>query len=235
MVQTQPSPPVSPFVEPWQASPRAKAIMAVVTAVVVVLCATTFAVQRIWLTPEAAVEGYFGALADRDATKAASYIRDSGTATSEIIAAEQYVPPTDLKIDKIEDEKRAKVSFRIGENTLTGEIPLHRKDKLTLGLFRGWAIDGDRPSIQIGTAATVALQVNGKPLPDDARESRLLEVFPGRYVVSVADNPLLESAPVTIDAAFGEHQATLDPKIKASAQAAVDAQIKAYLTAVWST
>lgn len=229
MVQTQPSPPVSPFVEPWQASPRTKAITAVVTAVVMVLCATTYAVQRIWLTPEAAVEGYFGALADRDVAKAASYIKDSSSATSEIVGAEQYVPPTDLKIGKVEDEKAAQVSFRIGENTISGEIPLHRKDKLTLGLFRGWAIDGGRPSIQISTAASVDVQVNGKPLPDEARESRLLQVFPGRYVVSVADNPLLESAPVTIDAGFGDQEATLDPKIKASAQSAVDARVKDYL------
>lgn len=229
MVQTQPSPPVSPFVEPWQASPRVKAITAVVTAVVVVLCATTYAVQRIWLTPEAAVEGYVGALADHDATKAASYIEGSGTSTSEIVASDQYVPPTKLKIDKIEDEKAAKVSFVIGETAISGEIPLHRKDKLTLGLFRGWAIDGGRPSIQVTTSAAVDVQVNGKPLPEEARESRLLQVFPGRYIVSVADNPLLDSAPVTVDAGFGDQEATLDPKIKASAQSAVEAQVKDYL------
>ncbi len=227
MVQTQ----ASPFVEPWQATPRAKTIIAVVTVVIVVLSAATYVVQRIWLTPEAAVEGYFGALADRDVSKAASYIRDSGTATSDIVKSEQYVPPTKLKISAIEGdkEKTAKVSFFLGDQQMNAEIPLHRKKELTLGLFRGWGINGDRPSIQISTSAPVEIQVNGKPLPSEAQESRVLQVFPGRYVVSVADNPLIESTPVTVNAADGENEATLEPKIKADAKSAVDAQIKEYL------
>ncbi|WP_405063502.1 hypothetical protein OG474_18155 [Kribbella sp. NBC_01505] len=222
---------VSPFVEPWQASPRAKAIVAVVVAVVVVLSAATYVVQRIWLTPESTVEGYFAALEDRDVTKASSYIKDSSTSTADIVKSDQYVPPTKLKIDKIEgdDAKTAKVSFFIGDKQVSGSIPLHHKDELTLGLFRGWGINGDTPSIQISTAAPVDVQINGKPLPDDAKESRQLNVFPGRYVVSVVENQLLESAPLTIDAGFGANEALLEPKIKASAQAAAETQVKDYL------
>jgi hypothetical protein len=226
------SPPKSPFVEPWAPTPRVKMITTLVVAVIVVLCAATFVVQRIWLTPESAVDGYFGALADRDVTKASSYIKDSGTSTSEIVGAEQYLPPTKLTIDEISkdgNDRTAKVSYFIGETKVSGEIPLHRKDKLTLGLFRGWGIDDGRPSIQISTAAPVDVQVNGKPLPEDAKESGLLEVFPGRYVVSVVDNPLLDSNPVTIDAGFGNSEAILEPKVKASAQSAADAQVKDYL------
>ncbi|TDD50902.1 hypothetical protein E1263_30565 [Kribbella antibiotica] len=231
MVQTQSSPPVSPFVEPWRPSPRAKTVIALVAAGVVVLCAATYVVQRVWLTPEAAVEGYFGALEDRDATKAASYIKDSNTSISDILKSEQYVPPTKLKVDKVEgdDAKTAKVSFFIGDKQVSGEIPLHHKEKLTLGLFRGWGINGDRPSIQISAAAPVDVQVNGKPLPEDAKESRLLQVFPGRYVVSVAENQLLESTPITVDAGFGENEVTLEPRIKATAQSAAEAQVKEYL------
>ncbi|MFC9687295.1 hypothetical protein ACFTSF_02055 [Kribbella sp. NPDC056951] len=231
MVQTQPSPPVSPFVEPWQPTPRAKTIIAVVTAVLVVLCAATYVIQRIWITPESTVEGYFGALADRDVTKAASYIKDSSTSTADIVASDKYIPPTKLKINSIDgdDEKTAKVSFFLGDQQVNAEIPLHRKKELTLGLFRGWGIDGGQPSIQISTSAPVEIQVNGKPLPPESQETRNLQVFPGRYVVSVADNPLVESAPVTINAGSGESEATLEPHIKAGAQAAVDAQIKEYL------
>ncbi|MET7281897.1 hypothetical protein ABZS29_26935 [Kribbella sp. NPDC005582] len=227
MVQTQ----ASPFVEPWQPTPRAKTIIAVVTAVIVVLSAATYVVQRIWVTPEAAVEGYFGALADRDVSKAASYIEGSSTATSDIVKSEQYVAPTKVKVGAVEGDKvkTVKVSFFVGDQPMNAEIPLHRKKELTLGLFRGWALDGDLPSIQISTSAPVDVQVNGKPLPPEAQESRVLQVFPGRYVVSVADNPLIDSTPVAVNAASGENEANLEPKIKADAHAAVDAQIKEYL------
>jgi hypothetical protein len=225
MVQTQP---VSPFVEPWRPSPRAKTLIAVVTAGVVVLSAATYVVQQVWLTPQATIEGYFGALADHDVAKAATYLKDSPTSTSDIVASDKYSPPAKLKVGKIEDDK-ANVTFLVGNKQVSGAIPLHRKDELTLGLFRGWGIDGDLPTIQISTAAPVDVQINGKPLPEDAKESRSLQVFPGQYVVSVVDNQLLESEPVTIDAAFGENEAALNPKVKESAQSAAEAQVKEYI------
>jgi hypothetical protein len=232
-VQTiQPARPVSPFVEPWKPSPRATLITSVVIALLIVISTASFVVRRIWFTPESVVNGYYAALADRDAQQALTYGGNGDTTAADLIGSDKYVPPTKFNIDKIDgskDDRTAKVGFVIGDNKVSGEVSLHRKDKLTWGLFRGWELTGDRPTIDINTTAPVAVQVNGHVLNVDDESSRHLAVFPGRYVVGLVDNPLVESDPVTVDAAFGDSTADLVPRIKAEATTTVDAQIKTYL------
>lgn len=231
MQTIQPIRPASPFVEPWRPTPRGTLITAVVIALVVVLSVVTVVVQRIWFTPDSVVNGYFAALADRDAHKAQSY-GGTGTVDGSLITSDKYTPPTNFSVDEMnndgKDGRTAKVSFVVAGNKMSGEVALHRKDELTWGLFRGWELTGDRPAIQVNTPAPVAVQVNGHALNGDDNGSRL-EVFPGRYVVGLVDNPLVESDPITVDAAFGESTAEVVPRIKAEAKAAVDTQIKAYL------
>ncbi|MGZ0149500.1 hypothetical protein ACXJJ3_20720 [Kribbella sp. WER1] len=224
--------PAGPFVEPWKPTPRGTLIAALIIAVVVVLSAATVVVQRIWFTPESVVNGYYAALARRDAQKAATYSENGDATAGSLVGSEQYVPPTSLKVDKIEgkkDQRTAKVSFMIGDNKVSGEVGLRHKDTLTWGLFRGWELTGDRPSIDVNTPVPVGVQVNGQTLPATDGSSRHLEVLPGRYVVGLVDNPLLGGSPITVDAAFGNRTADLVPQIKATAKSAVDAQVKAYL------
>jgi hypothetical protein len=229
---TQPSRPVSPFVEPWKPSPRATLITAVVVALIAVISTASFVVHRIWFTPESVVNGYYAALADRDAQKALTYGGSGGTTAGDLISSDKYVPPTKLTIDDLKDDgkdsRTAKVGFVIGDTKASGEVNLHRKDELTWGLFRGWELTGDRPTIEISTPAPVAVQVNGHAL-NAGDESSSLEVFPGRYVVGLVDNPLVESDPVTVDAAFGDSTVELVPRIKAEAKTTVDEQLKEYL------
>jgi len=228
---TYASRPANPFVEPWKPSPRTTLITAVVIALIVVISTASFVVQRIWFTPESVVNGYYAALSDRDAQKALTYGASDGTVDGNLLTSDKYVPPTKLTIDKIDDGKdgrTAKVSFVIGDNKVGGEVGLHRKDKLTWGLFRGWELTGDRPTIEISTSAPVAIQVNGHAVNAEDGQSRL-EVFPGRYEVGLVDNPLVESDPITVDAAFGDSTADLVPRIKAEARTTVDAQLKTYL------
>ncbi|MEU4192818.1 hypothetical protein AB0E69_13025 [Kribbella sp. NPDC026611] len=231
MQTMQPARPASPFVEPWKASPRTTLITALVIGVIVVISAASFVVQRLWFTPDSVVSGYFAALADRDAQQAQTY--GGADVPAGLISSDKYVPPSKVTIDKIDgksDDRTAKVSFLIGDNKLSGEVKLQRKSELTWGLFRGWELTGDRPAIDITTTAPVAVQVNGQTVnAEEGDASRHLEVFPGRYVVGLADNPLIESDPVTIDAGFGDSTAELTPRIKADAKAEVDAQVKAYL------
>ncbi|GAA1603383.1 zinc ribbon domain-containing protein [Kribbella sancticallisti] len=232
----QPDRPVSPFVEPWQPTQRAVIITVVAVTLVILLSAMTFVVQRIWYTPESPVDGYFRALADRDADKASSYLTgDDSSATAAILTSEQYVAPTDLKVQGIEDDsddgkrRTAKVSYAIGDTKKTGEVSLRRSEELSFGLFRGWSISESRPSLEITTSAPIAVQVNGATLEADPEQSLRATVFPGRYVVDVADNPLLETDPVTVDVGFDDAEANLVTRIKETAQAEVDKQIKEYL------
>lgn len=232
MQTMQPTRPASPFVEPWRPTPRGTLITAIVIAVVVVLSVVTVVVQRIWFTPDSVVNGYYAALADRDAQKALSYGGTGGTVDGSLITSDKYTPPTNFSVDEMKDSgkdgRTAKVSFVVAGKKMSGEINLHRKDKLSWGLFRGWELTGDRPAIEVSTPASVAVQVNGQTLNAEENGSRL-EVFPGRYVVGLVDNPLVESDPVTVDAAFGDSTVEVTPRIKADAKAAVDTQVKAYL------
>lgn len=232
----------SPFVEPWQPTPRAVIITVVAITVVALLSVTTFAVQRIWYTPDSPITGYFDALAARDADKAPSYLRDGNSGSdsnsptgSEILTSQAFVPPTALKVDKIEDgdddkSRKAKVSYKLGDSNVTAEVSLRRSEELSFGLFRGWYISDDRPAIAITTSSPVPVQVNGVTLAPDSEQGPRTTVFPGRYVVEVADNPLVDSDPVTVDVGFEDVEANLVTRIKATAQAEVDKQVKAYLT-----
>jgi hypothetical protein len=233
----------SPFVEPWQPTPRAVIITVVAITLVVLLGVTTFVVQRIWYTPESTVTGYFDALAARDADQASSYLHDGNSGSenaaataSGILAAQTFVPPTGLKVDKIEDNsddgdsRKAKVSYKIGDSKVTAEVSLSRSEELSLGLFRGWYISDSRPALAITTSSPVPVQVNGVTLATDSEQGPRTTVFPGRYVVGVADSPLVESDPVTVDVGFDDAEANLVPRIKATARSEVDKQVKAYLT-----
>jgi hypothetical protein len=240
MVQTLPAPrPGSPFVEPWRPTPRGTLITAIVIALVVLLSVVTVVVQRIWFTPDSVVNGYYAALADRDAAKALTYGGNGSAADGNLLGSDKYVPPTNLRISKIEnggddhkskDERVANVSFTIGDNKVSGEVTLHRESRLTWGLFRGWELSSDRPTIDVNTSAPVNVQVNGHAVPPtDDGTPRHLDVFPGRFVVGLADNPLVAADPVTVYAGFGDSTVDLTPRIKADAKTAVDAQVKAYL------
>jgi hypothetical protein len=236
MVQTtQPDRTASPFVEPWEPTQRAIIITAIAVALIASLSTATFVVQRIWYTPESAVEGYFGALADRDAVKASSYLNGDGPSfAADLVGSEAYVPPTGLKVDEIVedddgDRRTAKVSFAIGDRRTTGEISLRREEELSFGLFRGWSVAGGRQALQVSTSTPIDVRVNGKPVETDSEQPPEIDVFPGRYVVDVADNPLVESAPVTVDVGFSDSQVDLVTRIKPAAEKDVDAQIKKYL------
>ncbi|MFG1906736.1 hypothetical protein [Kribbella sp. NPDC048928] len=238
-VQTmQATRPTSPFVEPWRPTPRGTLITALVIALVVILSVVTVVVQRIWFTPESVITGYYRALADRDAEKALSFGR--GSAPLDLLGSDKYVPPTNLKVGKIEtgqdsdgkksdDDRTAQLSFTIGDQQLTGRIDLHRSNQLSWGLFRGWDLSGDRPAITVNSSSPAKVQVNGQVVPPGDDGAARVEVFPGRYVVGIADNPLIEAEPVTVVAGFGDSSADLTPQIKADAKTAVDKQVKAYL------
>jgi hypothetical protein len=230
---------VSPFVEPWQPTQRAVIITAVAITLLVLLSATTFVVQRVWFTPESALSGYFGALADRDAEKALTYLTDgdsSDTSTAAgIIGSQSYVPPTGLKVQGIKDDsddgksRTATIGYSIGDSKYTAQVSLNRSEELSWGLFRSWRISDSRPTLQITSSTPLPVRVNGVSLPGQDGQELRTPLFPGSHVVDIAENPLLESDPVTVDVGFDDAEVELVTRMKATAQQTVEQQVKDYL------
>jgi hypothetical protein len=230
---------VSPFVEPWQPTQRAVIITAVAITLLILLSATTFAVQRVWYTPESALTGYFAAIADRDAEKALTYLTagDSSDTSIEagILGSQSFVPPTGLKVQGIKDEsddgesRTATIGYSVGDSKYTAQVSLRRSEELSRGLFRSWRISVSRPTLQITSSTPLPVRVNGVSLPGQDGEELRTPLFPGRHVVDIADNPLLESDPVTIDIGFDDAELELVTRVKATAQQAVEQQVKDYL------
>ncbi|MEV6873727.1 zinc ribbon domain-containing protein [Amycolatopsis sp. NPDC051128] len=225
--------PADPFVRPWRPSRKAGMITVVVVSVLVVLGAGLFVVQKTVFTPEAALNGYFDALAERDAEAAASYLDGDGPSGA-MLRSPDYVPPTGLKIHGVEDDdddsRSASISFLVDGHEKSGQVRLTRRKTHTWGVFRDWAISGLEPTLRITVSAAVPLRVDGETLatgrPGDAVE---IAVFPGRHKVDVADNPLLEADQGVVDAALGMTEVPLGVRVKASAQQAAQDQVKNYL------
>ena len=229
----------SPFVEPWQPTQRAVIITAVAITLLVLLSATTFVVQRVWFTPESALSGYFGALADRDAEKALTYLTAGDSSDTSIaagiIGSQSYVPPTGLKVQGIKDDsddgesRTETIGYSIGDSKYTAQVSLRHRKELSWGLFRSWRISDSRPTLQIASSTPLPVRVNGVSLPGQDGEELRTPLFPGRHVVDIADNPLLESDPVTIDIGFDDAELELVTRVKATAQQTEEQQVKDYL------
>ncbi|MFC5688232.1 zinc ribbon domain-containing protein [Amycolatopsis mediterranei] len=238
-VQDPPTPPngyavaADPFVRPWQPSRKAGLVTAVVVSVLVVLGAGLFVVQKVVFTPEAALNGYFDALAERDAETAASYLAGDRL-SGDMLRSPDYQPPAGLKIHDVEDDgddtKTASISFVVGGHEQSGKVQLTRRRTHTWGVFRDWAISDLRPTLRITTTTAVPVRVDGETLATSGqRDDVEIPVFPGRHKVDIADNPLLEADQNVVDAALGATEVPLGVRVKASAQQAAQDQVKTYL------
>ncbi|MBE8524316.1 zinc ribbon domain-containing protein [Amycolatopsis sp. H6(2020)] len=248
--------PADPFVRPWQPSRRAGLVTVVVVSVLVVLGAGLFVVQQTVFSPEAALTGYFDALADRDADAAASYV-SSPPPRGDMLRSPDYEPPTGLEIRNVTDlrmdfkhvkdikdpellkkaedyedlePKIASISFVVGGHEQSGEVWLTRRKSHTWGVFRDWTISDLRSTLRITTTTAVPLRVDGQTVAANGPRGEVeIPVFPGRHKVDVADNPLLEADQNVVDAALGATDVALDVRVKASAQQAAQDQVKTYL------
>ncbi|TDB99402.1 hypothetical protein E1091_06980 [Micromonospora fluostatini] len=194
--------------------------------------------QWVFFRPAAAVDGYFSALADRDARAVLELVGSAdGTTDTDLLArlvrGQGYQPPEDVAVTSIHrdgDLATATVDVTIADQRLTTTLSLRREDSATLGLFHRWRLDAAPGTLTV-PPVTDGLSINGVPVPV-APEGASLELLPGAYTVDGQQNPLATTAPQTIVVVPGEPSAGTvfpEPVLNPEAQATAEEQVRRYL------
>ncbi|MGW5560004.1 M48 family metalloprotease [Micromonospora sp. NPDC003944] len=194
-------------------------------------------VQWAFFRPQAAVDGYFSALADRDSEAALDHLTDQGNGTdrdllAKLLRGKGYQPPTDVEISSLErdgDTATATVAYRLGDVRQTSTLTLRRKDETTAGLFHGWRVSGG-PTPLNASIADPGVRLNGVELPV-ATEGPPLVLLPGGYTATGPSSALSETPNSTVLVGAGDGAATLQlaPVLKPQAIEAVEARVRAWL------
>lgn len=198
-------------------------------------------VQWAFFRPQAAIDGYFSALADRDVAAAAKWLAPetrnqvAGDQTlTELVKSDAYQPITDVTVTALErdgDQATAQLSFMLDGVPRTGSIGLRRNESTTLGIFRGWhVIDG------VGALAITddqpGLRINGVVVPVPSEDAIVITAVPGVYSATVPQNPLSQTPPASIVVTPGVTQpvaVTVSPQLGPTAYELADAAVKRYL------
>ncbi|MEW2432426.1 M48 family metalloprotease [Micromonospora sp. NPDC047644] len=194
-------------------------------------------VQWAFFRPQAAIDGYFSALADRDSEAALGHLTDQGDGTdrdllAKLLRGKGYQPPTDVEISSLErdgDTATAAVAYRVGDARQSGTLTLRREDETTAGLFHGWRLSGG-PTALNASIAEPGVRLNGVELPV-ATEGAPLVLLPGGYTATGPSSALSETPGATVLVGAGQGAATLQltPVLKPAAIDAVEARVRAWL------
>lgn len=194
-------------------------------------------VQWAFFRPQAAIDGYFAALADRDSDAALGYLTDQGSGAdtkllAQLLRGKGYQPPTDVKISSLErdgDSATATVAYRLGDARETTTLTLRREDETTAGLFHGWRLSG-APTQLNAAIADPGVRLNGVELPV-ATEGPPVVLLPGGYSATGPSSALSETPSATVLVGPGETAAVLQlaPVLKPAAIEAVEARVRAWL------
>lgn len=195
-------------------------------------------VQWGFFRPQATVDGYFAALADRDSSAALDRLAPDTRARmasdpflAKLVASKHYQPPTDVRITSVErddDRATAKVSFKLAGDRMEQTLALRRNESSSLGLFRGWHIEGGLAGLTL-PANQAGIVVNGVGLPQFS-EPQTIVALPGVYVLAGQRNALSETPQQPIVAIMGaENTVYVTPTVLPEAQARADAAIRKYL------
>ncbi|MCG5445216.1 M48 family metalloprotease [Micromonospora sp. NIE79] len=194
-------------------------------------------VQWAFFRPQAAIDGYFAALADRDSDAALGYLTDQGSGAdtkllAQLLRGKGYRPPTDVEISSLEregDSATATVAYRLGDARETTTLTLRREDETTAGLFHGWRLSGG-PTPLNAAIADPGVRLNGVELPV-ATEGPPVVLLPGGYTATGPSSALSETPSATVLVGPGETAAVLQlaPVLKPAAIEAVEARVRAWL------
>lgn len=216
-----------------------------VVAVIAALGAGQWAVQARYFGPAAAVRAYFSALSEHDAGRALRSMaptpgeRNAPLLTAGALRGRGYTPPsgaTVVRTSTYGGTGVARVRFRLGGRWHTMGVGLRRDHQLTGGLFHRWRVTGATGALAVAAEGATEVRVNGRSVTQTHAELTPLitaEAFPGRYTVDLPDNPLLAAAPQQVDidggGSSGAPNVALATRVKPSASAAVEQQVRAYL------
>ncbi|MEU7754679.1 M48 family metalloprotease [Micromonospora sp. NPDC049171] len=194
-------------------------------------------VQWAFFRPQATVDGYFSALADRDSDAALDFLSDQSGVTdrkllAQLLRGKGYRPPTDVEITKLDrdgDSATATVAYRLAGERRTAQVALRRDDKATAGLFHGWRLSGGLTPLDTPIAGP-GVQLNEVALPG-AAEGPALVLLPGEYTATGPSSVLSETPSEIVAVGPGQSTATLllAPVLKPAAGEAVEARVRAWL------
>ncbi|WP_229400141.1 M48 family metalloprotease [Micromonospora okii] len=226
------------------ASPRA-VLVAGVLALACGLGGTLLGVTQ-WalFRPAEAVDGYFAALADRDAREAVELLSPAARPAAgdvdrlaALVRGKGYQPPGDVDVTSIErdgDEAVARVTFTLAGQEVKADLPLRREESATLGLFHRWRITAGPAALGI-LAGQEGLTINGVAVaaaPEGTGES--VPLLPGLYTVGGQSNALAETPAQTVAVLPGQDSVgdvRLEPTLTSAARAAAEAEVRRYLDA----
>jgi len=206
-------------------------------------------------TPEKAVEGFFGALADRDLDAARGYFYFSANdpnsppditdLTLAPLDTDGYRPPTELRVTGVnsddvlsgyigdgyfpQDAAYAQVAFTwtVGAEQFKDSVFLVRPDGANP--YRPWRLYLMPPTISASTTSSSPPSVNGEPMLGGA-EGWGLSALPGSYQVELAPSAAYTSDPQTATVALTEGASvTLARTIRSDVEAAVTEEVEGYL------
>lgn len=207
--------------------------------------------------PQDAVTEYFACLAKRDARCALAQLKpqegtftweppDARLMTGSVLRSKDYTPPSRVRVGEPAgdgDTRSVRVTYDLLGRQRSEVLAVSKAPGS--GLRGHWLIDEWRENGATGLLAIVrpkaqAYQVNGQRLvssrqPKDSASDQSpafkYSVFPGRYQVSIPDNPLLESASkvAVLPMAAAEADVRLGMTVKESAKTEVRRQVKAHL------
>lgn len=214
-----------------------------VLAVIVLSFAALYAVRLTVYSPEAVIEKYFDALADRDADAALAVIAPEQTAggardllTDAVLAADGYRPPADPQIGEVSVDGRratAEVSFTLGDERQTASVRLRRVDGFADTVLHRWRLVGGVQQLYFREAPG-EVSVNGVRVPAYELDGpRTLPVLWGGYEVGVpGDDPLWDPRTTTALAGpAGTAEVTVPLAARPEVREEVERQVRAVLDA----
>ncbi|MDG4805236.1 M48 family metalloprotease [Micromonospora sp. WMMD1120] len=194
-------------------------------------------VQWAFFRPQATIDSYFSALADRDSEAALDVLTDQGAGSdrdllAKLLRGKGYRPPTDVEISTLErdgDNATATVTYRLADAPQTATLTLTRRDETTLGLFHGWRLNGG-PIPLNSSIADPGVRLNGVELPV-ATEGPPPVLLPGAYTATGPSSALSETPTTTVTVGPGQSAATLElvPVLKPTAIEAVETRVRSWL------
>lgn len=193
-------------------------------------------------SPEAAIDAYFQALADRDAPAAlraaggdAADGLDRTLLHSGVLATGDYLPPDDVSVREVEvqgERATATVAFTIGDQPYSASLELRRDNAGGGNLFSGWQVTNGIGQLWF-SEIPAELLVNGERVwAHSPGERWSVPALFGGYRVGLPDDPLWESQEVrVVVGADPARVVELPMVVRANVRAEVEQQVVAALDA----
>ena len=227
-------PPVTPPLLPTQPSQTSLLVTVGIVALLLCLTVPVLVVRAVFYGPDDIVRDYFSALAARDA-KAAWAALDPGVdarhqflLAAAVLANPGYAPPANFTLAHLDtdgDDATATVTYTVDGTDATDVIKLH--EGRATNLLQRWHITDGTPPVLVQGPPGATYDLAGVSL-SSGEGAASLPAFPGRYTLSLPDNPLFAADSVPVRA--GDPQAAvLQLRVSPAAQTAITARVKQYI------